>query len=139
MRCTASRSSSAASSSACRRCRVLPPRCGACRRATSASASSPTVSTSRGSTRRRCSRRSSGWRVTACRTGDLCFMRDKAAVGADLYVEDSPANVAALRADGHETIVVVNSTNRHLPPPRAASWDEVEHLVVEALERWQRG
>lgn len=70
---------------------------------------------------------------------DLCFMRDKAAVGADLYVEDSPANVAALRADGHETIVVVNSTNRHLPPPRAASWDEVEHLVVEALERWQRG
>jgi len=30
---------------------------------------------------------------------DLCFMKDKAAVGADLYVEDSPANVEALRAD----------------------------------------
>ncbi|MCC6610959.1 MAG: 5'-nucleotidase [Burkholderiales bacterium] len=68
---------------------------------------------------------------------DLCFMRDKAAVGADLYVEDSPANVEALRAEGYETIVVVNSTNRHLPPPRAASWSEVEALVAESLARWQ--
>jgi hypothetical protein len=25
---------------------------------------------------------------------DLCFMRDKAAVGADLYLEDNPANIA---------------------------------------------
>jgi 5'(3')-deoxyribonucleotidase len=31
---------------------------------------------------------------------DLCFMREKAAVGADLYVEDSPENVARLRARG---------------------------------------
>ena len=28
---------------------------------------------------------------------DLCFMRDKAAVGADLYLEDNPGNIAALR------------------------------------------
>src|SRR5262245_24526306 len=31
------------------------------------------------------------------------FMRDKAAVGADLYIEDAPRNVEQLRADGHET------------------------------------
>ncbi len=30
---------------------------------------------------------------------DLCFMADKAAVGADLYIEDSPENVAKLRAE----------------------------------------
>ena len=42
-------------------------------------------------------------------------MRDKAAVGANLYLEDSPENIQALRAAGHETIVVVNSTNRDLP------------------------
>ncbi len=36
---------------------------------------------------------------------DLCFLADKAAVGADLYVEDSPTNVEQLRADGHATIV----------------------------------
>ncbi|HET6147652.1 MAG TPA: 5'-nucleotidase [Polyangia bacterium] len=68
---------------------------------------------------------------------DLCFMKDKAAVGADLYVEDSPENVAALRADGHETIVFRNSTNRQLPPPQAASWAEVEDLVAEHHARWQ--
>ena len=67
---------------------------------------------------------------------DLCFMKDKAAVGADLYIEDSPENVAALRADGHETIVFRNSTNRQLPPPQAASWAEVEQLVAEEYARW---
>ncbi|MCC5874293.1 MAG: 5'-nucleotidase [Gammaproteobacteria bacterium] len=60
---------------------------------------------------------------------DLCFMRDKAAVGADLYVEDSPANIRALRDTGHEVLVLRNSTNRDLPGPGADSWAEVEAFV----------
>jgi 5'(3')-deoxyribonucleotidase len=67
---------------------------------------------------------------------DLCFMKDKAAVGADLYVEDSPMNVRALRADGHPTIVFSNSTNQDLAEPRARSWDDVERLVLEEQRRW---
>ncbi len=70
---------------------------------------------------------------------DLCFMRDKAAVGAHLYLEDSPDNIRALRATGHETIVVVNSTNRDLPGPRAESWTEIEHLVRERVAQWKSG
>ncbi len=31
---------------------------------------------------------------------DLCFMQQKTAVGADLYIEDSPANIERLRAEG---------------------------------------
>lgn len=62
---------------------------------------------------------------------DLCFMKDKAAVGADLYVEDSPANVRALRADGNPTIVFANSTNAGLDGPRATTWTDVERLVLE--------
>ena len=69
---------------------------------------------------------------------DLCFMRDKAAVGADLYIEDSPENVEALRADQHPTIVFSNSTNLHLPGPRANSWDEVEQLVMAEHDQWKR-
>ncbi len=69
---------------------------------------------------------------------DLCFMKDKAAVGADLYVEDSPVNVTALRADGHPTIVYRNASNAHLPAPAASSWAEVEALVLEAHARWQQ-
>lgn len=67
---------------------------------------------------------------------DICFMRDKAAVGANLYVEDSPENIQALRAAGYETIVVVNSTNRDLPEPRAESWEEIEQLVRERVGKW---
>ena len=33
---------------------------------------------------------------------DLCFMQQKTAVGADLYIEDSPANIERLRAEGAE-------------------------------------
>jgi 5'(3')-deoxyribonucleotidase len=65
---------------------------------------------------------------------DLCFMRDKAAVGADIYVEDSPQNVQALRADGHTAIVFTNSTNRGIEGPRANNWDDVERLVLECRD-----
>jgi len=68
---------------------------------------------------------------------DICFMRDKAAVGAHLYLEDSPENIAALRSTGHETIVVVNSTNHHLPGPRAASWEDIDAMVLERHDRWR--
>jgi 5'(3')-deoxyribonucleotidase len=70
---------------------------------------------------------------------DLCFMREKAAVGADLYVEDSPENVARLRAQGLKTIVFSNSTNEHLPGPRADSWDAVAELVLAEQAAWLRG
>jgi 5'(3')-deoxyribonucleotidase len=69
---------------------------------------------------------------------DLCFMKDKAAVGADLYVEDSPSNVATLREDGHAAIIFTNSTNLELGPPRANTWAEVEKLVLSAQAEWLR-
>lgn len=65
---------------------------------------------------------------------DLCFMRDKGAVGADLYIEDSPVNIERLRADGHQVLVLRNSTNRDLAAPAADDWRDVERLVLEMLE-----
>lgn len=72
---------------------------------------------------------------------DICFMADKAAVGADLYIEDSPTNIELLRADGHSTIVYSNSTNRNVPGPLAKSWNEVGDMVMSELAAWraQRG
>ena len=70
---------------------------------------------------------------------DLCLLPDKAAVGADLYIDDAPSNVEALRAKGHTTIVFTNSTNGDLAGPRADTWEEVEQLVVEELEKWRAG
>jgi 5'(3')-deoxyribonucleotidase len=66
---------------------------------------------------------------------DLCFMGDKGAVGADLYIEDAPGNVEKLRRDGQQVIVFTNSTNRHLDGPRADTWDEIYELVMAARDR----
>jgi len=70
---------------------------------------------------------------------DLCFMADKGAVGAHVYIDDAPANITRLRAQGCNTIVFTNSTNRGLPGPRADNWQEVERLVMEAREEWETG
>jgi len=70
---------------------------------------------------------------------DLCFMKDKGAVGAHVYIDDSPSNIESLRAQGCRTIVFGNSTNRSLPGPRADSWTDVERLVMEAHEEWRTG
>ncbi len=69
---------------------------------------------------------------------DLCFMKDKAGVGADLYIEDSPTNIKALRGDGHDTIDYANSTNECLEGPRTDDWIKIEELVLEAAAEWQR-
>jgi len=70
---------------------------------------------------------------------DLCFMADKGAVGAHVYIDDSPSNIIRLRDQGCKTIVFSNSTNREIPGPRANNWQEVERLVMEAREEWQTG
>ena len=53
---------------------------------------------------------------------DLCFMKDKGAVGAHVYIDDSPSNIERLRDQGCRTIVFSNSTNKNLSGPRADSW-----------------
>jgi 5'-nucleotidase len=69
---------------------------------------------------------------------DLCFIGAKPDVGADIYVEDSPANVLRLRASGRYTIVFDQLYNRELPGPRAHDWSDVVALVREQLEARDR-
>ncbi|MDR0600754.1 MAG: 5'-nucleotidase [Treponema sp.] len=70
---------------------------------------------------------------------DICFMADKGAVGAHVYIDDAPANVIKLREQGCRTIVFTNSTNRMLPGPRADSWLQAETLVMNSMEEWKTG
>jgi 5'(3')-deoxyribonucleotidase len=62
---------------------------------------------------------------------DLCFMKDKEQVGADVYLEDSPRNVESLRGRGFYTICFGNSTNTAIAPPRVSSWKEAYELIRE--------
>jgi hypothetical protein len=58
-------------------------------------------------------------------------MKQKEQVGADLYVEDSPKNVASLREKGLYTICFGNSTNTEVGDPRVKSWKEAYELIHE--------
>lgn len=60
---------------------------------------------------------------------DLCFMKQKEQVGADLYIEDSPKNIEDLRSKGLYTICFGNSTNTQVEAPRAKSWKEAYELI----------
>jgi len=62
---------------------------------------------------------------------DICFLGEKTAVGAHCYVEDSPFNIEALRAGGHEVIVFDAPYNRDAGGPRAETWTEVEAMVLD--------
>ena len=70
---------------------------------------------------------------------DICFMNDKGAVGANVYIDDAPENINNLRKQGCKTIVFSNSTNLDLPGPRADNWFDVEKIVMEAREEWKTG
>lgn len=63
---------------------------------------------------------------------DLCFLGHKPQVEADLYIDDAPHNVSALREQGNHVIVFDAPYNRGLAGPRAADWEEVEQLVADA-------
>jgi len=70
---------------------------------------------------------------------DICFVADKGAIGAHVYIDDSPDNINGLRKLGCNTIIFTNSTNRDLPGLRANNWFEVEKIVMEAREEWKTG
>ncbi|MDR3356159.1 MAG: 5'-nucleotidase [Spirochaetaceae bacterium] len=70
---------------------------------------------------------------------DLCFMKDKGAVGAHVYIDDAPANIESLRASGCKCIVFSNSTNLGIHGPRADNWHDAENLVLRARDEWKTG
>jgi 5'-nucleotidase len=64
---------------------------------------------------------------------DLCFLGAKPEVQADIYVDDAPHNIEALRAAGNEVIAFAQPYNAHVGGIRAATWEEVESIVLARL------
>lgn len=60
---------------------------------------------------------------------DLCFIGDKPGVGADLYLDDSPRVIEALRGSGRQVIVFDQRYNRHLDGPRVDRWPQVPAII----------
>ena len=71
---------------------------------------------------------------------DLCFVKDKTSINADLYIDDSPTNIKAFAAAHRPCIVFENSTNRDLKADlRARNWEEVYTLVKQQMSRAGNG
>lgn len=66
---------------------------------------------------------------------DIMFLRDKHIVQADVFVDDSPSKVEALRAAGREVIVFDASYNQDLEGPRAHNWEEAYNLITELAKK----
>lgn len=70
---------------------------------------------------------------------DLCLMRDKELVDANVYIEDSPHNIEHLRAAGKDVITFDNSTNMDVadePGGRARSWHDAEEMIRRRYYAW---
>ena len=62
---------------------------------------------------------------------DICFLGNKPDVGAHIYIDDAPHNIEQLRSAGNEAIIFDQPYNRELDGLRAASWPEVEEIVMD--------
>ena len=65
---------------------------------------------------------------------DLCFMADKPQVGADLYIDDSPTNIAAFQLAGLPALIFDQPYNRHVDAPRVRDWAEAVDAVLARRE-----
>ena len=64
---------------------------------------------------------------------DLCFLGHKPQVEADVYIDDAPHNIAALRETASQVIVFDQPYNREVDGPRAHSWADAEQLVTQLM------
>jgi 5'-nucleotidase len=64
---------------------------------------------------------------------DLCFLGAKPEVDADLYVDDAPHNIVALRDAGNDVIAFAQPYNADVGGMRAHDWGEVESIVLARL------
>ncbi len=69
---------------------------------------------------------------------DICFIGGKQDVGANLYIEDNPDNITALRANDLPVLVFDQPYNRDMPGPRAANWEEAKEIVLESFRQYER-
>jgi 5'(3')-deoxyribonucleotidase len=70
---------------------------------------------------------------------DLCLIEDKAAIRADLFIEDNPKNIRRLLANKTDTICMTNPTNQDATDitRRAKNWAEAEEMIRKKYYKWR--
>lgn len=62
---------------------------------------------------------------------DLCFLGAKSEVNADVFIDDAPHNIVALREAGRDVIIFDHAYNRHLDGVRAHTWEHAYELISQ--------
>ena len=62
---------------------------------------------------------------------DICFAGDKADIQCDVFVDDAPHNIEALRAAGIPTVIFSHGYNSHIGGRRVNSWHQLYDLVSQ--------
>lgn len=65
---------------------------------------------------------------------NIAFQDDKTRILADVYLDDSPANILALRRAGRHAVVYDASFNRDLPGPRVNNWIEAKEYILDLVK-----
>lgn len=66
---------------------------------------------------------------------DLCFLGAKPQVEADMYIDDAPHNVSALRGAGNDVICFSQPYNSDIGGLRADNWVEAEEIILDAAAK----
>ena len=66
---------------------------------------------------------------------DLCFMRDKYEVMADIYIDDAPHNLVELQQTGKLVIAMDQPYNQDYEGVRAYNWEDVKAIVGQHTGR----
>jgi len=69
---------------------------------------------------------------------DICFIGGKQDVGANLYIEDNPDQIIALRTNGFNVLCFEQPYNRDILGPKAANWEEAKEIVLEYFLQYER-
>jgi len=64
---------------------------------------------------------------------DVCFCAKKGDVGADLYIDDAPHNIANLRKERNEAVCFDAPYNQEVPGLRVRNWGEIIKIVEDRL------
>lgn len=64
---------------------------------------------------------------------DLCFVMDKTVTGADVYVDDAPHNISAIKETlGDGKVIIFNQLyNQDLSGERVSNWDQLADKVLD--------
>lgn len=70
---------------------------------------------------------------------DLCLIEDKAAIRANLFIEDNPVNIHRLLDEKTDVICITNPINENDSSitQRANNWTEAESMIREKYNTWR--